>query len=345
MDTDLRPQGPARLQELDALRGLAAIAVVLFHFTAQFDDLHGFAHPPLLKLALGNYGVQLFFVISGFVIYMTLDKTRTAADFAVSRFSRLFPAFWAALFITTFAIYTRGLPDMRLPLDEWALNLTMMPKMFAADFLDGSYWTLEVELVFYVQMLVFWQLGWLRVPERVVAAWLAIAYASGLLRDAGHPLSFHTDQLLIPAHIPYFAMGVLFFRMQREGVTPHRIALVGACLLTVHLTLPATYLWIGLGTAVLFALFLGGWLRWLCNPVLAALGAISYPLYLVHQQVGTILLYELEQRGWDGNASVAAAIALSVVLAYAVHRLVEKPALAAIRTAWKRRQAPVARPA
>jgi peptidoglycan/LPS O-acetylase OafA/YrhL len=257
----------------------------------------------------------------------------------VSRFSRLFPAFWAALLITTCVVYTRGLAEMRLPADEWAWNLTMMPKMFAADFLDGSYWTLEVELVFYAQMLLFWRLGWLRKPERIVAAWLGIALIAGLLRDAGYPLSFHTDQLLIPAHIPYFAMGVLFFRMQREGATALRLALLAACLVTVHLTLPAMYLWIGLGTAAVFGLFLGGWLRWLGSPPLVALGAISYPLYLVHQQVGTLLIYTLERRGWNGNASVAAAIALALALAYAVHRLVEKPALAAIRAAWKRRQA------
>jgi len=82
-----------RIQELDSLRGIAAVAVVLYHFTYRFGELYEFQTPPPFQVTLGQYGVQLFFIISGFVIFMTLNRTRRPLDFVVSRFSRLHPTY------------------------------------------------------------------------------------------------------------------------------------------------------------------------------------------------------------------------------------------------------------
>ena len=76
-------QNAARVVELDALRGLAALAVVAFHYTTLYGELYGHSGPPPLSFGFGNYGVHLFFLISGFVIFMTLERTRSAMDFVV----------------------------------------------------------------------------------------------------------------------------------------------------------------------------------------------------------------------------------------------------------------------
>lgn len=77
-------QTGGRLQGLDALRGLAALAVVLFHYTARFDELFATTPQSSLSFPNGHYGVDLFFIISGFVIFMTLQRMRRPADFLVS---------------------------------------------------------------------------------------------------------------------------------------------------------------------------------------------------------------------------------------------------------------------
>ena len=146
---------PSRMVELDALRGIAAVAVLGYHFTTRYQEQIGHVDGPPANLWIGNYGVYLFFLISGFVIFMTLERTRTAADFVVSRFSRLFPGYWAALLITSAVVYSVGLPFQRLPAGQWLLNFTMVQEILGAEPLDGSYWTLQIELFFYVQML-FW---------------------------------------------------------------------------------------------------------------------------------------------------------------------------------------------
>ena len=94
-----------RLVELDALRGIAAMAVVAYHYTTHYANQIGHMTPLRFGFPAGNYGVHLFFLISGFVIFMTLERTRNAMDFVVSRFSRLYPAYWAAMLVTGVVVY------------------------------------------------------------------------------------------------------------------------------------------------------------------------------------------------------------------------------------------------
>ncbi len=131
-----------RVGELDALRGLAALAVVAFHYTTFYQQEQGHVLPLGFGFPAGNYGVHLFFMISGFVIFMTLERTRTAMDFVVSRFSRLFPAYWAAMAITMVVVFTLGMPKQRIGIADLAANLTMLQGFLGFDNLDGSYWTL-----------------------------------------------------------------------------------------------------------------------------------------------------------------------------------------------------------
>ena len=84
-----------RIKELDAMRGIAALSVVLFHFTFGFNhnDTNTFFHK-------GYLGVQLFFIISGFVIFMTFEKTQNIKVFLLGRFTRLYPAYWFACILS-----------------------------------------------------------------------------------------------------------------------------------------------------------------------------------------------------------------------------------------------------
>src|SRR3954454_2537178 len=89
-----------RFQELDVLRGLAALAVVLFHYLTRYDQIYTPRGDVPFGFPFGTSGVELFFVISGFVIFMTLARCASASDFLISRFSRLYPTYWAAVLLT-----------------------------------------------------------------------------------------------------------------------------------------------------------------------------------------------------------------------------------------------------
>src|ERR1700710_928603 len=138
------PAKPAlRLVELDSLRGLAAVAVLLFHLTFWRDN-DGISPFTFLTLDLKmfHYSVEMFFITSGFVIFMTLGSVTSSRQFVVSRFARLYPAYWIAVIVTTAVAY---LTERHPPtLGVFGVNMTMTETFFRTPYVDNSYWTLGV---------------------------------------------------------------------------------------------------------------------------------------------------------------------------------------------------------
>lgn len=331
------PSTGLRVVELDALRGLAALAVVAFHYTTHYGNEIGHIGPPPMSFAFGNYGVHLFFLISGFVIFMTLERTRTAMDFIVSRFSRLFPAYWVAILLSAAVVYSIGMPSQRLPWRDVVLDFTMIQQILGAEHLDGSYWTLQVELFFYAQMLFWFMLGQLQRIRWIIVAWLFIAAGWGLAEKSGIDLSYTARELLILRHIPYFAIGILFYRMRTRP--SERVVdgmLVGLCLIAIAIAYEPVYLEVAAICTVIFAAFSLGLLRGLRWAPFAFFGTISYSLYLLHQAIGFSLIWHLENNGLSASLAALCSAGLVTALATLLSFLVERPAMRLIRRGWTR---------
>jgi peptidoglycan/LPS O-acetylase OafA/YrhL len=156
MSQPLNSKFTGRVSQLDALRGIAALAVVLFHFTFGFDNGYRILSEDRFYFRYGYLGVQLFFMISGFVILMTIDKTKQPFDFIVSRFSRLYPVYWVCIIITVLATFIMQVPKQQgmYSVSQVLVNFTMLQSFFKVKDVDGAYWTLAIELVFYFWMWV-----------------------------------------------------------------------------------------------------------------------------------------------------------------------------------------------
>lgn len=141
-----------RLLELDALRGIAALAVVIFHYFYRYNTIYGHENLPSDWAYFGQLGVELFFMVSGFVIFWTLNRVDKPLDFLVSRFSRLYPAYWLSVIITFFIVAIFTLPGREVSLTQAILNLLMFHEYLKIPHVDGVYWTLTVELTFYFWM-------------------------------------------------------------------------------------------------------------------------------------------------------------------------------------------------
>lgn len=326
----------SRVVELDALRGIAALAVVAFHYTTQYGQQYGHTTPLGFGFPVGNYGVNLFFLISGFVIFMTLERTRNAMDFVVSRFSRLYPAYWAALMLTGIVVYTLGMPEQRLPLHDLLLNLTMVQQILGAEHLDGSYWTLQVELFFYAQMLMWFVLVQLKRIHLIILAWLALAVGYGEVVQHHMHFSYLARELLILQHIPFFALGILFYRLHtRPDENLLNYAMMALCLVAIAIVKPTVFLWVALGCCGIFLLFVNNMLSWLRGAFFVFLGSISYSLYLLHQAIGFALIHALENRGVPSLVACLLAVAVVMALASALTFAVERPAMRKIRAWWR----------
>jgi peptidoglycan/LPS O-acetylase OafA/YrhL len=345
MDAPLSVQQPAppptrRIGELDALRGLAAVAVMVFHYTGRYGKDIGHIDKPPFELAMGNYGVQLFFLISGFVIFMTLEKTRTATDFVVSRFSRLYPAYWTSLMLSVLFVYTIGMPDQQLPLTHLVANITMMQELLGFRHLDGVYWTLQIELLFYAQMLFWFLTGQLKRVHWIIALWLVVALSNHLFKVNGVHLSWTAGQLIIVDHIPFFAMGILFYKLYHgESRRLLNHAMIAACIAVIGVVREPVYLPVALICTTVFYLFVFGRLSWLQTAPFTFLGAISYSLYLLHQEIGFDIIWHLEHDAQvTSSLAIAIAIVVSTILATLVTYCVERPVMRVIRKWWQQRR-------
>ncbi len=328
----------SRVVELDALRGIAALTVVAFHYTTHYGTEIGHLTPLSWGFPAGNYGVNLFFLISGFVIFMTLERTRSAADFVVSRFSRLYPAYWAAIAVTALVVYGIGLPGQRIGARDLMLNLTMLQQLLGGEHLDGSYWTLQVELFFYAQMLLWFALGQLRRIHWIIAGWLLLSVLYGESLQHHRHFSYLVRELLILRHIAFFAMGILFYRLYTHPAeTRLNIGMIGLCLFVIWIELAPIFLLAALVCCAIFALFVSDRLRWMRTGLFAYLGAISYSLYLLHQAIGFALIHWLEAHRVHSELAVWLAFLPVIALASLLTYGWERPAMRWIRAWWKRR--------
>ena len=227
-----------------------------------------------------------------------------------------------------------------LPAGDVLLHSTMLQRMLGAEDLDGSYWTLRVELFFYAQMLIWFVLGQLGRVRWIVGLWLALAVAYSQIEAHHGHFSYTLRETLIVRHIPFFALGVLFYRLHtRPDEWRGDVALIVAALAVVATSMALPYFLAALVCTAIFALFVAGSLRWMGIRPLAFLGGISYTLYLLHQAIGFALIHRLEQAGASTAVAITAAVSVSVVIAWLLSRLVERPAMRALRARWRARRA------
>lgn len=293
---------------LDWLRGLAALAVVVFHYFHK-GPKEGWIqaqHNPVLDAvaSYGYLGVHLFFMISGYVIMMTAQNS-DLRRFVASRASRLVPALWVCVALT--ALIELAVPDAPFKPESWVqffANLTLVPTWFGQPPMDGAYWSLAIEINFYLWVAVVIAFGQLRHIEKLLLAWLALSFINFL-----RPM--YPVQLFTSAHwAPLFSAGAFFFLVRQSGWTRLRIgAVVLAALLGCAYAWRETGHVSGWGELValddgpnhlvvqgIMLTYFGAFLWMVLRPVgqsasrLSDLfGRLTYPLYLIHQNAGYAL--------------------------------------------------------
>ncbi len=333
-------QKDERILHLDGLRGLAILSVILFHAYSRWNHIEPWEVNDFTKKVFSNgwLGVDLFFIISGFVIYWTLDKCPGLCQFTVKRWLRLFPAMLLGsifIFLTGFFIPNRPLgPPL---LSDLIPGLTFIEpsvwnKLVGAGFrsLDEAFWSLYVEVKFYlIAALSYYTI---RDKKAVGIALLYLIYllffASSLLFEEVHlvlsALSVFT--FIGVQYYGWFLVGIFFFRYWRTGVSSNAyFSLLFGCLAVIEASIGKGYE-VFLHSSLVVVIF---WLSFsskhfskaMSSRLITGLGLVSYPLYLVHQNFVTGLAIELF-RVYDGLwvslyplLSLILVLCVSVVLA------------------------------
>nr|WP_315395517.1 acyltransferase [uncultured Duganella sp.] len=298
-------QSQSRYALIDALRAFACLAVVLYHASEG-------GHIPALLMALppfatdlfhyGDSGVAVFFVISGFVISHSMQRDQVdaayAGKFMLRRSLRLDPPYWAAiaLAIATAWISAKAVPGKVFDMPSAstiALHMTYLVDLAGAPKINSVYWTLCLEIQFYLSyvLLMFLATKWGRTigvqtaRDRV----LAIAAIVALLWTT--PLEpFYVRGLFLP-HWHLFLLGALARHVLPPAATRTALACflgyVGLLAVARGLWRPNVASFIGLATGLLLLLGgLKGFLRtWSGGRLIQWVGLISYSLYLTHNTI------------------------------------------------------------
>ncbi|MFI7500497.1 acyltransferase family protein [Streptomyces sp. NPDC049687] len=336
-----------RLYALDGIRLLAAVMVAVHHYAGTrrvnqpgnliWDRPVSEIMPTVFHAAnYGWIGVEIFFVISGFVICMSCWG-RTPRQFFVSRVIRLYPAYWfAVLFTTAVLVAVPGVWE-RLPPRDVLLNLTMLQSGSGVRNVDGVYWTLWSELRFYLLFLV---VVWRGLTYRRVVLFCCVWGAAAMLAPvAGLPL---LELIADPEAAWYFIAGLALYLMHRFGQDVLLWGILGTAWLMGQKELgtridEVEHVGSWRGAVLIFTVFLlvmvavalgrTDRIRWRW---LVTAGSLTYPLYLMHYAAGTAVINRLRDE-MDPRLLVALVLTGFLLLSWAVHRLVERPLAGAVK--------------
>ncbi len=333
-----------RLDYLDSVRALAAMAVAFFHFAMGLEPTSSGLQQKILYavtggIDIGKVGVVTFFMVSGFVIPISLkfDRPKRVAlqDFLIGRVFRLYPAYWLSMVLIFFVGFGGSLalcPPKRI-----LLNLTMFQQFFGGTAINmmGLYWTLQIEWIFYILCIGLFLSGWLTKPKRLLQTQL-VSLAAALLMAVVRFKTHHNLPIAAPLGLCVMLCASLWrmvvFEHRAEAVPSMRLAFA-SFLLTIPIISRLAYTdgWIRytlvywLAIAAFRLLTTHVKLNW--RP-LAIIGRASFSLYLLNNFVRTLLIHIAPPERVAPHLPVAyilASVLISSVVAIPVYEYFENP--------------------
>lgn len=314
---------------LDIIRGVAALLIVLFHYTWHYNATAAAPLDMQWGVWFGFAAVITFFMLSGFLSSGLIFSTGgDRKRYLLRRLRRFYPAYWICMTLTVVVLalfYT----EQSLTAGEWAVNLTMVSRLFGVQFADGAYWSMQYELIFCLYVVLFMGIRDKGRVMRILCIWMALAIVLNCLPSEEMPkivrrVTRILDYAVMSHYCHCFAGGIALYalvsgRRDRQAATVLALSTLNAVICSGVLSPEFVFF---VATAVL--LYFSGRLNRCVNatnPAVRAIcyiAAISYPLYLIHEMVGFAALHQYTRAGYSHPAILLPLIAGVILLAAGV---------------------------
>lgn len=313
----------------EMFRGIAAISVMFHHYTERYDSLFGHISDwPLQSLYGGQYGVCMFFIFTGMFLMPSLIKCDNFGLYLKKRALRLYPYYIPCVIITFVCmLIAPPLPGRETSLCDFIANLTMFQSYIGFRHVDGAYWTLAVQLLVYILMgSIFFVFKKNRKRFLfVILLWFLLDLALSII-DLLFGLSMFSTVLLVRT-IQLFVQGILIWYISTEEIKRYKIVSQVALLLS-----PLYSLFYYSLNYTLFNFIIVGVVYCLtmkrCSysktNIFTFLGSISFPLYLLHQNIGYLIIRYMENLGLMNEFFIFIPMLIITLFAWIVTLFVNK---------------------
>jgi peptidoglycan/LPS O-acetylase OafA/YrhL len=327
-----RTRSAPRLDFLDALRGIAAILVVVQHVGERYTSwIPWFAQH---WFNFGRFGVTVFFLVSGFVIPYAFEKDNSVRSFWIKRIFRLYPLYWLSLALTVAAGIEPAAFRASHLVRNILVNVTMLQGFAGIPNASQPFWTLFIEMAFYLAFTVWFLLRLHR--KTLLWAWTGAAGFFALSVLAPLLLGMHTPVTMAFCFLAILVGSVLYRHYSAQVGTRPVAALLGAVIL---LAAASSYLNFFRFPSAESVSGTSAFLSWTCaflfftallslrgrkfSPALLWLGKISYSLYLLH----AVVLDTLPDVG-SKALGFGLVLAISLVVSAFTFKYLERPCVA-----------------
>lgn len=307
-----------RIGILDSFRGIAILMVIFFHFFSRWTNLYPY-ESKYDYFGYGKFGVHFLFMISGFVILFTLERTKSLTQFWFNRFARLFPAMFFAS-VLTYIFFNLFDTDFLFPTSHYFKNVLVsltfiQPDLLSSltrytielDYISGCYWSLWVEIQFYVLasfLYFFGKRNFYRnffVLSIILIGFNFLLYHIYVVNGFMSKLRAMRSIFNLLEALPFFCLGALFYVFYGNNLKQRGNSILEKslfCFFTFFLLYKSfpdfakMWLFVVFISLFLLMIYYPKRISFLNTKVLNRIGVSSYFLYLIHENIGVFLIHE-----------------------------------------------------
>jgi len=312
-----------RIENIDILRGVAIIFIVLYHYTAHYTPDYLFRSDNWTSDVSKHFwvGVDIFFILSGYCIAMTIFQSQNFIEFMMRRFARIYPAYvFCGLITLTFYTFF-DLPGREVDWYTGFMNLIFANFIPGVNFtyIDGVYWMLIVELKFYIffGIIIFF----FKDINKSIICWVIFSVFLNIVILFDDNIARTVTS--ISPHANWFLVGLIFFSLKEK-----KLLTFFFIILIVLSNIIVNERFVGYELSFILIVFL----VWLILKLklsfrlslISKIGLISFSWYLLHNGIGIIIIREFNKLGVE-NFSVIIAIITTLLMAIFSFKFIELP--------------------